>query len=56
MYFIAKDPEGIQIGESRWEVARKSREGLAGAGFSQHIEGSFAFIPHPVARWAKVMP
>ena len=43
--FLRNAPSGwIQIGESRWEVARESRN------------TSSAFMTHPVTRWAKTMP
>ena len=67
--FIAKDPEGLD--SDRWIPlrggARIQRGLLARVGFSQHLEcgihwsesspdGSYALIPHPVARWAKTTP
>ena len=69
IYFIVKDPSGLD--SDRWIPLRGWRENparaLARSGFSQHLEcgihrsesspeGSFALIPHPVARWAKTTP
>ena len=64
--FIVKSPEGLD--SDRWIPMRggaRIQRGLGGPGFSQHLEcgihrsesspeGSFALIPHPVARWAKI--
>ena len=62
--FIAKDPEGLDSDRWRERWRENPTRALAWAGFSQHLqcgihpsesspEGSFAIIPHPVARWAK---
>ena len=41
---IVEDPEGLDS-ETHWEVVRESHEGLARAGFSQHLECNINLTP-----------
>ena len=69
MEFYSERPRGAGFRSvnpaERWR--ENPARALARAGFSQHLEcgihrsesspeGSFALIPHPVARWAKTTP
>ena len=68
-WFYSERPRGAGFRSvnpaERWR--ENPARALARAGFSQHLEcgihrsesspeGSFALIPHPVARWAKTTP
>ena len=69
IWFYSERPRGTGFRSvnptERWR--ENPARALARAGFSQHLEcgihrsesspsGSFALIPHPVARWAKTTP